>query len=114
MKKDITSRLRYRITLQQDMGVADGAGGYTENWQDVAVLWAEIVPAGNKLKGREKFFAGQIQSENMYRITIRHRDGIANNMRIIFAGKMFNIKSVVSFNEIDGTMEILAEEGVAI
>ncbi len=112
--KNTTTRLRHRLTLQQEIQTADGAGGYTRTWQDIADLWAEINPANAKsLYGRERLYAGQLQSEISHKVTIRYRSGITTAMRLLFGNRAFNIRAISNIQESNETIELLVEEGVA-
>ncbi len=113
-KKNITTVLRHRLTLQEEIRTMDGAGGYIGVWQDVADLWAEISPISTRvIYGNEKLFAGQIQSSLSHKITIRYRSNISTAMRFIFQGRAFNIRSISSVHEKKDIIELLVEEGVA-
>lgn len=111
--KNTASSLRHRVTLQEEVQTADGAGGYTRSWQNVADLWAEITTINIKSYGQERFFAGKIQAEVTHKIIIRYRDGVTSSMRLVFGSSIFNIRSVFNRNENNEILELLVEEGVA-
>ena len=118
MTDNTVSRLRHRLMLQQEVQTPDGAGGYTRSWQDIAALWAEIIPltgSGSSAcgSGKEAFFAGQIQSEISHRILLRYRSGITPAMRLVFESRAFNIRSVAETDEKRDTLQLLVQEGVA-
>jgi SPP1 family predicted phage head-tail adaptor len=74
-------RLRHRIDIQEKKSRQDGASGAMRvKWRTVfADVPAEIVPASVR-----DFVASQAQqSEIVARITIRFRDGLRNDMRIV-------------------------------
>lgn len=112
-KKNTASSLRHRVTLQQEVQTADGAGGYVRSWEDVADLWADISSINLRSYGQEKFFAGKIQAEITHKITIRYREGITAAMRLLFGSSIFNIRSVFNRYENNEILELLVEEGVA-
>lgn len=109
MKKNLASRLRHRLTLQQPSLTSDGVGGYLRSWEEVAELWSEISP----ISGNESFEHGQTMSSRRYRIVLRHRGDIHPAMRLVFEGRVFNIRTIINRMEKDQLIEILAEEGVA-
>ena len=116
--KNTVSRLRHRLTLQQEVQTADGAGGYTRSWQDVAHLWGEIIPltgSGSSAKGsgKETLFAGQIQAQISHRILLRYHHNITAAMRLVFENRAFNIRSIANIEEKKDTLELLVQEGVA-
>ena len=110
--RELAARMRQRVTIQQATETADTAGGTTRSWSDVATVWAEVLPLGG---GRiERLFANQLQAEASHRITIRYRSGVTTAMRISYAGRVFNIRSVTNVNEAGVLLELLVEEGVAV
>lgn len=103
------SRIRHRLTLQQQSLTPDGAGGFTRTWQNVADLWGEIRPA----TGREKLEAMQLQAAVTHRVTLRYRAGVTAAMRLLYENRSLNIRVVLNRGERDRWLDILAEEGAA-
>ncbi len=62
-----TPRLNHSLVLEAPLRVADGAGGYTDDWQSLGVLWAEI----KARSGREVAASATTVSRVPYRITVR-------------------------------------------
>lgn len=83
--------LRYRVTIQRPIAGSDGQGGHPKSWADVATVWAAI----DSLSGREYFYAQQIRAEATHRVTIRARDDVAENMRVIWEDTALRIESVI-------------------
>jgi len=116
---NLSSRLRHRVTLQQEVQSADGAGGTNKTWADVVDLWAEITPltgaqtAASKGSGKEVLFADQLQAEISHRIVVRYRDGVTTAMRLAYESRIFNIRFVANNNEFGQQLELLVQEGVA-
>lgn len=107
-RKNTVSRLRHRLALQQETVTPDGSGGYTQSWQNVADLWAEILP----ISGKERLFAGQMQAEISHKITIRFRTGIVAGMRLLYDSRAFNIRAILNPKENDEVLELWVDEGV--
>lgn len=59
--------LNRSLVLEAPVKIADGAGGYTRDWEALGVLWAEV-KAGS---GREKAQSAATLSRVSYRITVR-------------------------------------------
>lgn len=59
--------LNHSLILEAPLRVADGAGGFTNEWQSLGVIWAEI-RAGS---GRELAASATTVSRVPYRITVR-------------------------------------------
>ena len=60
-------QLNRSLVLEAPLKVADGAGGYTRDWEPLGVLWAQV-KAGS---GREKAETAATLSRVPYRITVR-------------------------------------------
>lgn len=59
--------LSRKLALEDAVRVADGAGGFSENWVVLGTLWAEVEAGA----GRERFGAGVTKSTVPYKITVR-------------------------------------------
>ncbi len=108
-KRSTASKLRHRLTLQEEVMTPDGAGGYVRTWNDVVQLWAEVISVG----GRERFFSGKIQSEGTHRVLLRYRNDITTQHRLVFESRIFNIRAIMNMREMDDVLELMVEEGVA-
>lgn len=106
-RKNASSKLRQRVTLQEETQTADGVGGYTRSWNDVAELWVEISP----LNGKEKLFAMQRQSTVTHRVVLRFRDGIKASQRLMFDNRALYIQSISGLGKSAEFLELLVEEG---
>jgi len=106
--KSNTSRLRHKLWLQQRIETADGAGGYSSTWQNVAECWVELWP----LSGRQFYFAGHVQSEVTHRIFMRFRLDVKAGMRFVQDERVFLIRAVLNSEERNDVMEIAVEERV--
>jgi len=110
--RELAARLRQRITFEEPVETPDGAGGYTRSFTEVATVWAEMVPYAPSLGG-ERNLDRQLQEQVTHRVLIRYRDDITPAMRIHYAGRYFNIRTVINVNEANVLLHLLAEEGVA-
>jgi SPP1 family predicted phage head-tail adaptor len=109
-------KLRHRITIQELSAASPdvtGSGMPDESWVDVASVDASIEHlSGTELYGTELYAAQEHHAEVTTRITIRYRSGINAKQRIVFRGKIYNIKSAPDFEERRRVIKILATEGV--
>lgn len=62
-----TPRLNHKLVLEDPQKVDDGAGGFTDNWQALGTLWAQMTP----LTGREMARAEMPISAMRYKIVVR-------------------------------------------
>jgi SPP1 family predicted phage head-tail adaptor len=98
--------LNKRITLQYQTKVPDGAGGFTVSWADAATIFAAIWP----ISANEQVQAlGQTMTIT-HRIRIRYRNTIKASWRISYAGKYFNIVSIIDPNISHRWLDILVKE----
>lgn len=104
--------LRHRITFQEAVLASDGIGGQVEAWQNIAdtpTVWARIEP----VNGLERFFAEKLEENVSHKITIRYRNDILPQYRILFDGRVFEVKTSRALLERKDFTIIEAIEGVA-
>ncbi|MGN6305729.1 MAG: phage head closure protein [Mesorhizobium sp.] len=82
--------LRHRLVLQVATTAPDGLGGFAENWNDVATVFAGIEP----VSADSRFGAGQTLEAVTHRITLRHRTGVEADMRFAGGDRFFRIVTV--------------------
>jgi len=100
--------LRHRVTIQKPVITHDNIGQEVESWQEVAIVWASIEP----LSGKEYFNAQQVNSEISTKVCIRYMAGITSKMRIVFKTHIYNILSVINFEERNIYLQLLCSEKV--
>lgn len=112
-KKFLASRMKHLVTLQQPTLTADGAGGFTTSWSDVATLWAEIAEvAGAPYFGKEYSEGRAVRSLTRYRITLRYRTGITSEMRMVVDERVLRIIALTEPLNNKDIIELIAEEHV--
>lgn len=102
-------RLRCRAALQSRAEVADGLGGVTVTWVTSRSVWCAFRPQ----TGREAQQAMREQSSVTHEIWARYASDITADKRILYHGKLFNIRAVATPDEDRKWLRIFAEEGVA-
>jgi SPP1 family predicted phage head-tail adaptor len=98
--------LKHRIVLQYQAKVADGMGGFVVTWVPDATVWAAIWP----VSAGETIQADQTTMTITHRIRIRYRDGLKAAYRIAWAGRYFNIVSIIDPNMAHRWMDVLCKE----
>lgn len=96
-----------RIKLQRAVEAQDGFGTPIKTWQDIAskpTVWAEVEPLG----GRETFASQELLAEADSRFRVRYRTDITVEMRIVYQGDNYDIKSIAELGRHEG-LEILAK-----
>ena len=96
------------IVLQQRAAGADSLGQANGAWQDVATVWAQVQP----IRGVEYFAAGQTQNQVDVRFRIRRREGVTNQMRVLWRGVPHDIESVIEPNGGREQLELMCVSGV--
>lgn len=103
-------KLNKRIVFQKldDTGT-DSMGQSKQRWNNLMKVWAEFKP----VRGYETDEAARrFREEKTYKATIRYRHGITSDMRILYKGRKFEIKSMVNVNEANYKLEIECTEYV--
>ncbi len=97
--------MRYRITLQFPSDGVDDYGNAMDSWQDLATVWADIVP----MSGREYLTASQATSETTFKIYIRYIENVNAKMRILYNNKIFEILAVLG-DKRSGMLTLMCKE----
>lgn len=79
-----------RLTLQAPVESADGAGGVTRSFVDVATLWAQVTPTG----ARADDVAGSLGALLRYRIVIRARDDVTTRHQFAEGDRVYRVVAV--------------------
>lgn len=98
------------IAIEQYTSVSDGMGGNARTW---ATLIERLHCKAERLGAAEQARTGIIQASTVFRFTIRRRTGITTNMRVVYGGVRYNIRSFAPDTTRDRMMAIIAESGVA-
>ncbi len=88
-------RLRHRLTLERATATPDGAGGSTLSWDDVATLFADVMP----LRAEEREAGEGLSDLTLQRVVIRKRDDVAAGDRFRLGARLLRIKTIVDADE---------------
>jgi SPP1 family predicted phage head-tail adaptor len=109
----LSYRLTSRIIIEESKQIFDEAGGYNKTWITKYHSWAHVESLFNrKLVGSEMALAKRVVSSNFYQFTIRYRDNLNQDMRIVFDDKVFTIVKIISDFYRKRFVKIIAEEVV--
>lgn len=89
-------QLKHRIRIQQRVNEQDDTGEVSQEWQDVATVWADIAD----ISGREFLSADAQQNEVSTKITIRYLAGIEPAMRVRYGDATYNIHAVLGLDRV--------------
>lgn len=96
--------LNQRVRILAQTLLPDGGGGYSESWNVIATVWADVEPrAGNNV-----FAADALQSRVQHRVTIRRNAAVSVGMRANVGALTLTIHAVLD----DGSplITLLCEE----
>lgn len=97
---------RHIITFQEMEERKNSFGEMTKIWIHKFSTRAGIYP----ISGKEFFVADKENSEVSHKINIRYRSDINPAMRIIYNNRIFNIESIINFQERNILIQIMAKE----
>jgi SPP1 family predicted phage head-tail adaptor len=101
-----------RITFQRFAETADGIGGSTQAWANLAsvpTVWAKVTPR----IGNERMEDGRMNASMTATFMVRYRADITELDRIVWRGESWNIRRVMRKSGANLWLEIDAERGVA-
>ena len=99
-------RLRFPLTLQNEVTVIGSKGQAKEEWQDELNIYADIRP----LMGRIAEIAKQRQPLATHALTARHHPSIKPQKRFLYGERIFNILEVLNIDERNRHLEMLCAE----
>ncbi|MEM8987909.1 MAG: phage head closure protein [Pseudomonadota bacterium] len=83
-------RLRHRVALQSAARTGDGGGGGSVAWTTFANVWADV----RTLRSSDDAAADRDARLKRYRITLRHRDDVTFETRLVYRGAALEILSI--------------------
>ncbi|WP_238364359.1 head-tail adaptor protein [Mesobacterium pallidum] len=107
-------RLNRQLALEERGFVADGAGGFTESWTVLGLLWAEVNPR----TGRDAAGEGAKVSTTSYRIVVRgapvgHTTRPLPGQRLREGPRVYRIDAVTEADPTARYLVCFAEEELA-
>lgn len=99
-------RLRHRVTIQAVARNLDGQGGYDEFWTSESTVPAEVTP----LKNWERMQAMQANSYRTHKVLIRYRPAFTSAKRLVYRGRVYDIKEVIDLEERRQWLQIVCAE----
>jgi len=102
----LPSDLRHRLALQELQREDDEGGGFTEDWVEIAELWADLRPVG----GSETVEADRLAGRITHEVSLRYRAGVQPAMRFRQGARLFHILTVIDVEERKRWLKCLCEE----
>jgi SPP1 family predicted phage head-tail adaptor len=106
MTEFLPSELRHRLTLEELNRISDEGGGFTESWEEVAELWADVRP----VSGFERVEADRLSGTVSHAIALRYRSGVTPAMRFRKDSRVFHILAAIDVEERKRWLKCLCEE----
>ena len=104
----LTNLLKHSIMFIENVSISELED---QDWKEKYVTFADVKPMYDEKFGSiEKFSFGHIVTEAFYMFKIRFTDKVHAKMRIMFKGRMFEIKRIINHNEASKVMKIIALE----
>jgi len=103
-------KLDQRVTLQGVSITRGTSGGVVKEWADIATVWAAV----RNLSGNERqaSSAGGHVAEARTEITIRYRQDITAQARVLYRGAVYNIRHVNNLMARNETLILTCDTGV--
>jgi SPP1 family predicted phage head-tail adaptor len=102
-------RLRERVVIEAPIRAGDGAGGTMVTWTPLATMWAEM----RMLTGAEVTLGERDEARSPVIATIRFRDDVTAEMRLVWRGRALNIRALRDPDGARRWLELRAEGGGA-
>lgn len=99
--------MRERVTLQVPVRTPDGAGGADVTWNDVATVWASVMA----LSGRERPAGERMEARRRLQVLIRYRSDVTAAKRLLWQGRVLDIRTMCDIDGKRHTLMIDCEEG---
>ena len=96
------------MKIQRPVRTDDAYGGAAVEWEDVADVWAGIVP----MSDRERFLSHQISPLATHKVSIRFNGKIAFNQswRILYGSRSLKIIGILNIDERRREWQVTCEE----
>lgn len=106
--------LSRRLRLEEKLRAADGAGGFSTQWQELGTRWAEVTPLTGRMTDGE---TGAV-SVTAFRITLRaapqgHSNRPGAGQRLRLGTRIFRIEAVTEMDARGLYLECRCEEEIA-
>ncbi|MDO8423580.1 MAG: phage head closure protein [Parvibaculum sp.] len=105
----MVGQLRERVVIEKPTRVGDGTGGESLSWAVLGTVWAEV----RSRTGTEVTLGERDEARSRFTVTMRHRDDVSADMRLVWRAQVLNIRSLRDPDGHRRWLAIDAEGGVA-
>lgn len=106
--KDLRKVYRHLVTIQEYTTTYNDYNEPVPDWVDWMQVWASIEPIG----GREYWAKHQTQSVVTHRLRMHYIPGVVPTMRIVYGDRIFEIESVIDWEERNEYLQLMCKEVV--
>tara|TARA_R110000772_G_scaffold9722_1_gene31772 strand:- start:5230 stop:5616 length:387 start_codon:yes stop_codon:yes gene_type:complete len=97
------------IVIQSLIRASDGQGGYTTTWTDFASTRCFVTKSAGGEVVEKTGDATKIDQDDVFLFEFEFIDNITDEMRIVYDGDNYNIKSGTAVQEVDIWLKLEAE-----
>jgi SPP1 family predicted phage head-tail adaptor len=98
--------LNQRALLLANTLTPDGGGGFSDNWEAFASVWAAVEPLG----GTDAFGPDRLEARVRHKLTLRRRADVSTGQRAQIGTRLFRIHTVFDEGPQAALMTLLCEE----
>lgn len=102
-------RQRHRLVLESSTETRDAAGGVTQTWALVEVLWASIDP----VKVDERPTSAQVGATATHKLRMRYYSGLTHSMRFKFGSRYFYVVEILNPAELNVEQQVMVREAAS-
>lgn len=98
--------MRERVTVQMPVRATNAVGESTLSWSDVRTVWASV----NGVSASEALQDGQQQVTLTHRLRFRYFDGLTQQHRFLWRGRVLHIVSLLEYDNRSEHVALCEEE----
>ena len=106
--RDLRRVYRHPVMIQTYEATLNEWNEPVQTWKDWKQVWVSIEP----ISGREYWAKHQAQAEVSHRIRMRYIPGVLPTMRIVYGDRIFEIESVIDWEERNEYLQLMCKEVV--
>jgi SPP1 family predicted phage head-tail adaptor len=100
-------KLRHRVDIEYETTTQNEYGEPMGVW---VKLYTAKPASIDPISGREFFSAEKVNSEITHKIRVRYAENIHSKMRVVFGSRIFNIISVINWEERNIELMLMGKE----
>ena len=110
INKNLSSRLKHKVLLQEAIKTDDDFGGFSIIWADICSVYCEIKPMSYLRHSQgEEYENDQLITKDYYQVITRFNPVINNTMRLQYKDKIYEIKRCINYGEANSILILNTE-----